>query len=38
MKTAKQLRAAATPGFAIQLKSTTELGTATLIVEDEEGH
>jgi hypothetical protein len=31
-------RAAATPGFAIQILRDTELGIATLIVEDEEGH
>jgi len=29
---------AATPGFAIQILRDTDLGTATLIVEDEEGH
>jgi hypothetical protein len=34
----KQQCTASTPGFAIELESTTELGTATLIVEDEEGH
>jgi len=31
-------RAAATPGFAIQILRDTDLGIATLIVEDEEGH
>ena len=31
-------RAEATPGFAIQILRDTELGIATLIVEDEEGH
>ena len=31
-------RAAATPGFAIQILRDTELGIATLIVEDEEGN
>ena len=31
-------RAAATPGFAIQLTQDTDLGNAMLIVEDEEGH
>jgi hypothetical protein len=31
-------RAAATPGFAIQVLRDTDLGIATLIVEDEEGH
>src|SRR5258708_1421738 len=30
-------RAAATPGFAIRILRDTDLGTATLIVEDEEG-
>ena len=38
MRTSKQQRAAATPGFAIQILRDTELGIATLIVEDEEGH
>ena len=38
MKTSKQQRAAATPGFAIQILRDTDLGIATLIVEDEEGH
>ena len=31
-------RAAATPGFAIQILRDTDLGIATVIVEDEEGH
>ena len=31
-------RAAATPGFAIQILRDTDLGIATLIAEDEEGH
>ena len=31
-------RAEPTPGFAIQILRDTELGIATLIVEDEEGH
>jgi hypothetical protein len=31
-------RAAATPGFAIQITPDTDLGNAMLIVEDEEGH
>ena len=31
-------RAAATPGFAIQILRDTDLGIATLVVEDEEGH
>jgi hypothetical protein len=31
-------RAEATPGFAIQILRDTDLGIATLIVEDEEGH
>jgi hypothetical protein len=31
-------RAAATPGFAIKILRDTDLGIATLIVEDEEGH
>ena len=31
-------RAQATPGFAIQILRDTDLGIATLIVEDEEGH
>ena len=38
MRTTKQQRAAATPGFAIQILRDTDLGIATLIVEDEEGH
>ena len=38
MRTTKQQRAGATPGFAIQILRDTELGIATLIVEDEEGH
>ena len=38
MRTSKQQRAAATPGFAIQILRDTDLGIATLIVEDEEGH
>ena len=38
MRTTKQPRAAATPGFAIQILCDTDLGIATLIVEDEEGH
>ena len=38
MKTSKQQRAAATSGFAIQILRDTDLGIATLIVEDEEGH
>ena len=31
-------RAKATPGFAIQILRDTDLGIATLVVEDEEGH
>ena len=38
MRTTKQQRAAATPGFAIQILRDTDLGIATLIAEDEEGH
>ncbi len=38
MRTTKQKRANATPGFAIQILRDTDLGIATLIVEDEEGH
>jgi hypothetical protein len=38
MKTSKQQRAVATPGFAIQILRDTDLGIATLIAEDEEGH
>jgi hypothetical protein len=38
MRTSKQQRAAATPGFAIQILRDTDLGIATLIVEDEESH
>ena len=38
MRTSKQQRANATPGFAIQILNNTELGIASLIVEDEEGH
>ena len=38
MRTSKQQRAQATPGFAIQILRDTDLGIATLIVEDEEGH
>ena len=38
MRTRKQQRAEATPGFAIKILRDTELGIATLIVEDEEGH
>src|SRR4051794_10306657 len=34
----KQNTAAATPGFAIPIFRDTDLGIATLIVEDEEGH
>ena len=33
-----QTRTNATPGFAIEIKNDTDLGTAMLIVEDEEGH
>jgi len=38
MRTSKQQRAAATPGFAIQILPDTDLGSSMLIVEDEEGH
>jgi hypothetical protein len=38
MRTSKQQRAQATPGFAIQILPDTDLGNAMLIVEDEEGH
>ena len=38
MRTSKQQRAQATPGFAIQILRDTDLGIATLVVEDEEGH
>ena len=38
MRITKRQRAAATPGFAIQILRDTDLGIATLIVEDEEGH
>ncbi|MCC6366837.1 MAG: hypothetical protein IT165_25225 [Bryobacterales bacterium] len=41
MKTAtanKRKQQAATPGFAIKLTANTDLGLATLIVEDEDGH
>ena len=34
----QQTRTNATPGFAIEIKDDTELGIATLIAEDEEGH
>ena len=34
----KQTRTNATPGFAIEIKNDTELGSAMLIAEDEEGH
>ena len=37
-KTNRTQRSAATPGFAIQILRDTDLGIATLIVEDEEGH
>src|ERR1700691_1099089 len=38
MRTSKQQRAAATPGFAIQILPDTDLGTSMLIVDDEEEH
>ena len=38
MRTSKQQRAQATPGFAIQILRDTDLGIATPVVEDEEGH
>ena len=38
MRTSKQQRAQATPGFAIRILLDTDLGIATLVVEDEEGH
>ena len=38
MRTSKQQRAAATPGFAIKILPDTDLGNSMLIVEDEEGH
>ncbi len=34
----QQTRMNATPGFAIEIKDDTELGSAMLIAEDEEGH
>jgi len=34
----KQTRTNATPGFAIEIKDDTELDSAMLIAEDEEGH
>jgi len=34
----KQAKTPATPGIAIEIKDGTELGLATLIAEDEEGH
>ena len=37
-RTKKNARPEATPGFAIEITKTTDLGIAMLIVEDEDGH